>query len=130
MTRRGTTFVSDHLVQSRRTSRTPLKTWSHTRASGAGATNPEGQMSRLVSNWRTCSFAAAALLLAASAAVAQSGPLVRTEQGWVQGLAVGNVEQFRGVPYATPPLGNLRWRAPLPPAFHAAVLQATAFPAP
>jgi len=89
-------------------------------------------MSRLVSNRKTftSAFAAAALLLASSAAVAQSGPLVRTEQGWVQGLTVGNVEQFRGVPYATPPLGNLRWRAPLPPAFHAGVLQATAFPAP
>ena len=48
-------------------------------------------MSRLVSNRKTftSAFAAAALLLASSAAVAQSGPLVRTEQGWVQGLTVG-----------------------------------------
>ncbi|HTO98406.1 MAG TPA: carboxylesterase family protein [Myxococcales bacterium] len=66
----------------------------------------------------------------ASAAHAQTGPLVRTRQGWVQGLTVGNVDQFRGLPYATPPLGELRWRAPLPPAALSGVRSATAFPAP
>ncbi len=65
-----------------------------------------------------------------SAARAQSGPLVRTRQGWVQGLTAGNVDQFRGISYATAPLGDLRWRAPLPPASFSGVRQATAFPAP
>ncbi len=65
-----------------------------------------------------------------SAARADSGPLVRTRQGLVQGLTVGNVEQFRGVPYATPPLGDLRWRAPLPAQTYSGIRQATAFPAP
>lgn len=57
--------------------------------------------------------------------------LVRTRQGSVQGITVGNVEQFRGIPYAVPPVGDLRWRAPAPPKPYAGgVLQATSFPAP
>jgi len=32
--------------------------------------------------------------------------------------------------YATPPLGELRWRAPLPPQPRSGVLEATSYPAP
>jgi para-nitrobenzyl esterase len=69
-------------------------------------------------------------LMAVSAAHADWAPLARTRQGWVQGLTVGSVEQFRGLPYATPPLADLRWRAPMPPQSFSGVRQATAFPAP
>ena len=55
---------------------------------------------------------------------------VRTKQGPVQGVTVGNVEQFLGLPYAAPPVGNLRWKAPVPPKPYAGTLQATTFPAP
>jgi hypothetical protein len=54
-------------------------------------------------------FALFALVVAASAAArasaapAVSGTLVRTQQGWVQGFASGDLERFRGVPYAVPP---------------------------
>jgi para-nitrobenzyl esterase len=87
-------------------------------------------MSRPVSKPSILALVTTIALLGGSAADAHSSPLVRTEQGWVQGLTVGDVEQFRGVPYARPPLADLRWRAPLPPAARATVLQATAFPAP
>ena len=76
---------------------------------------------------------AAALIAVGVAAETQSGSagvLVRTRQGMVAGLTVGKVEQFRGVPYAAPPLGDLRWRAPLPPKLYSGTLQAGKFPAP
>ncbi len=41
---------------------------------------------------------------------------VKTESGMVQGL-VGKdprITVFRGVPYAKPPVGELRWKAPCP----------------
>jgi len=39
-----------------------------------------------------------------------------TESGAIQGEAAGNLYAFRGIPYAAPPVGNLRWKAPQPPA--------------
>src|SRR5579864_1494476 len=77
-------------------------------------------------------FAAAliAVAVAAETTSESTAVLVRTRQGMVAGLTVGKVEQFRGVPYAAPPLADLRWRAPLPPKPHSGTLQATKFPAP
>ncbi len=42
-------------------------------------------------------------------------PRVEVESGRLAGVAQGNVLIFRGVPYAAPPLGPLRWRPPQPP---------------
>lgn len=41
-------------------------------------------------------------------------PSVRLDSGVVQGLADGDVAVFRGIPYAQPPLGALRWQPPQP----------------
>jgi para-nitrobenzyl esterase len=43
---------------------------------------------------------------------------VNTEQGTVQGKTIndGKVKAFLGLPYAAPPVGDLRWKAPEPPA--------------
>jgi len=40
---------------------------------------------------------------------------VHVEQGWVRGQRAGSTYVFKGVPYATPPTGSLRWRPPQPP---------------
>ncbi len=41
--------------------------------------------------------------------------LVETRFGTVEGIELGGVLQFRGIPYAASPVGELRWRAPRPP---------------
>jgi para-nitrobenzyl esterase len=39
---------------------------------------------------------------------------VKTGNGDISGYAAGKVAVFKGVPYAAPPVGDLRWRAPQP----------------
>ena len=61
--------------------------------------------------------ALAALLLSAPCCGAQAGstaPATRIPQGTLIGLGQGTVAAFLGVPYAAPPVGRNRWRAPQP----------------
>lgn len=41
---------------------------------------------------------------------------IQTESGWVEGLPANNqaVSVFKGIPFAKPPVGSRRWRAPEP----------------
>ncbi len=55
------------------------------------------------------------------------GTQVRTQQGAVEGREEGGVVVFRGIPYARPPVGALRFRAPEPPAAWSGVLDSGAF---
>jgi para-nitrobenzyl esterase len=60
---------------------------------------------------------ALALMAFAAPVEAADGPIVTVETGKLQGVAAaGNspVQIFRGVPYAKPPIGDLRWREPAP----------------
>jgi para-nitrobenzyl esterase len=58
---------------------------------------------------------AAALSAPAPAQAATPGPtLVRTDAGWVRGESTAEGRQFLGIPYAQPPVGDLRWTAPRP----------------
>jgi para-nitrobenzyl esterase len=41
--------------------------------------------------------------------------VAQTQSGAVQGVVEGNELVFRGIPYAAPPVGNLRWQPPKPP---------------
>ncbi|MGW8376806.1 carboxylesterase family protein [Streptomyces sp. ODS28] len=54
-------------------------------------------------------------------------PLVRTGQGVVRGTADANGRQFRGIPYAAPPVGDLRWAPPRAHARWTGVRDATRF---
>jgi para-nitrobenzyl esterase len=58
---------------------------------------------------------ALALTALATPAQAMDGPVVTIENGKLQGVAASGsspVQIFRGVPYAKPPVGDLRWREP------------------
>lgn len=52
---------------------------------------------------------------------------VRIESGLVKGVTNGNITAFKGIPYAAPPVGNLRWREPQPPADWQGVRDASHF---
>ena len=69
-------------------------------------------------------LAAAALMLAACAAKAD---VVHTTQGDVAGVAADGVESFKGIPFAAPPVGDLRWCPPQPAAGWTGVRKADAY---
>ena len=58
---------------------------------------------------------------------ASSAPQVKTRSGTVEGKDDGKVRSFLGIPYAAPPVGDLRWKAPQPVAKWNGVRKATEF---
>ena len=63
--------------------------------------------------WTRRTIAAIAMLLGAAAFAAD---VVHTEAGNVEGTASADakIRIFRGIPFAAPPVGDLRWKAPQP----------------
>jgi para-nitrobenzyl esterase len=53
--------------------------------------------------------------------------IVQTEGGFVQGFVDGSTKTWAGLPYAAPPVGDLRWRPPSPAPAWAGVRETTAF---
>ena len=90
-------------------------------------------ITRLFERRRTALLSAAAFLIVAGAggAVGAQGSddkspssrgkprtaVVATELGPVTGFVDGGTRNFLGIPYAAPPVGDLRWRPPQSPAF-------------
>src|ERR1700683_1302759 len=64
----------------------------------------------------------------ASAKAAGSDPVVSISSGQLRGsLTADGVAVFKNIPFAQPPVGNLRWREPLPANAWTGVRDATAF---
>jgi len=62
-----------------------------------------------------------------SVALSQTPPVVRVDGGELQGAVADGVGSFKGIPFAAPPVGDLRWRPPQPAARWTGVRQAIEF---
>ena len=78
---------------------------------------------------KTLALAAVMAMVCAELAAqpARDPTLAQTQQGMVRGAVDGELVVFKGIPYAAPPVGPLRWRPPQQPADRAGVLNATEF---
>ena len=66
--------------------------------------------------------------MAVAAAAPQTPPaVVRVDSGELQGVVDDGVASYKGVPFAAPPVGDLRWRPPQPVAPWKGVRQAAEF---
>ena len=66
-------------------------------------------------------------MLAAGPGLAQQPAPVTVAQGLVQGTSEEGLTVYRGIPFAVPPVGDLRWRPPQPAAKWEGVRQTTKF---
>lgn len=54
------------------------------------------------------------LLIGVAISAQESAPKVKTELGVIRGVQEDGVASFKGIPFAAPPIGEFRWRAPQP----------------
>ncbi len=72
-------------------------------------------------------FSAFALLL--SSCKEQTPGLVKVDGGWIQGTVTEDLTIYKGIPFAAPPVGELRWKAPQPVIPWDGVLETTEYAA-
>ncbi len=67
------------------------------------------------------------MLMIAGSCIAQQPTPVKVEDGLLQGTSEDGLTVYRGIPFAAPPVGDLRWRAPQSAAKWEGVRQAAKF---
>ena len=70
---------------------------------------------------------AVVMVMAWQAVCAAATPQALTETGALSGLRQGEVAVYRGVPFAAPPVGDLRWRPPVATAAWTGIRKAEVF---
>ena len=60
-------------------------------------------------------FMASPTAVAGTAPVHHGGLIVSTADGKLQGKQAEGIDEYLGIPYAAPPVGDLRWRRPSRP---------------
>lgn len=68
-----------------------------------------------------------ALTAVGVSAAQQTPPVVRVDSGELQGVVADGVVSYKGIPFAAPPVGDLRWRPPQPALPWTGIRQATEF---
>src|SRR2546421_407554 len=66
---------------------------------------------------------------AASLFTSAASDTIKVDRGQISGTSADGVRIFKGIPFAAPPLGTLRWRAPQPVVAWSGVRRADAFSA-
>ncbi len=54
---------------------------------------------------------------------------VKTNEGTIEGIQAEKLQVFKGVPFAAPPVGELRWKAPQPISMWTGIKKCTSFSA-
>ncbi len=82
----------------------------------------------MTSLMRLAGLAVAVTLVDGSSGSARATSLtIDTTGGVVQGISTSSANEYLGIPYAAPPMGTLRWKAPQPTSW-SGVLQANTLP--
>jgi para-nitrobenzyl esterase len=55
-----------------------------------------------------------AMIFLSGRIIAQTSPQVKTNDGTLEGTYESGIKVFKGIPFAAPPVGDLRWKAPQP----------------
>jgi para-nitrobenzyl esterase len=76
--------------------------------------------------WRT-GIGAAAVLCALSFAATAEITTARVSGGRIEGAAANGIAAFKGIPFAAPPVGDLRWKKPQPVVAWSGVKKTTAY---
>ncbi len=102
------------------------------RAGGRGSVGIRIRRSSDLSSHIRNFFVLASIFLTGCASVqipagSASAPVIEIEQGALRGQSDGSVAIFKGIPYASPPVGQRRWQAPEPPAAWDGTRDATEF---
>src|ERR1700727_1499620 len=79
----------------------------------------------LVAGLTVAAIGGAAAPAAAASPSCTAATTVQTKDGPVCGVTADNITSYLDIPYAAPPVGDLRWKSPQPHAPWTTVLQAT-----
>jgi para-nitrobenzyl esterase len=74
-----------------------------------------------------CVVAALAIVFSGLTAAVSGAGVIPTDRGPVRGVDTSTEKEYLGIPYAAPPVGDLRWRPPRPHARWTTPLDATHF---
>src|SRR3984957_13205133 len=79
----------------------------------------------LIAGLTVAAIGGASATAAAASPSCTAATTVQTKDGPVCGLTADNITSYLDIPYAAPPVGDLRWKSPQPHAPWTTVLQAT-----